>query len=157
MLLVMAGQQERCWALLRAWLCALLITLALFPFFPAVAAHTVYNVGPKIIPFVEAINGLRDGSIRVLDGRSIVGMITFPSFHATAAVLIAWGFSGIRVLKWPAILLNVLMTFTAIYVGGHYLIDILAGLVIAVVALTIVTRARFSFPPGCVFQRLRSA
>jgi membrane-associated phospholipid phosphatase len=40
-----------------------------------------------------------------------------------------------RYLRWPAILLNAAMIFATLINGGHYLIDLVGGAVVAVVAI----------------------
>ena len=70
------------------------------------------------------------------------GMVTFPSFHTTAAVLIAYAARGVRFVAIPMLVLNVLMIVSTIPEGGHYLVDVIAGLLIAIVC--IVMHARVS-------------
>jgi membrane-associated phospholipid phosphatase len=63
------------------------------------------------------------------------GIVTFPSFHAAAAVLLAWAASGIPFLRYPMIALNFLMLISAIPIGGHYAIDVIAGSLVAAVSI----------------------
>ena len=72
-------------------------------------------------------------------GEAIVGLITFPSFHAAAAVLLGWLYYGNRLLRWPFVLLNAGMALSAIVVGGHYLVDIIGGVVVAILGITVAT------------------
>jgi len=68
------------------------------------------------------------------------GMVTFPSFHTTAAVLIAYAARGVRFVAIPMLVLNVLMIVSTIPEGGHYLVDVIAGLLIAIVCIVIHAR-----------------
>ena len=65
---------------------------------------------------------MRNGSMTELGGLAYfrVGIITFPSFHASAAILLAWGFWGVRFVRWPALALNLVMTVSCPFVGAHY-------------------------------------
>ena len=58
------------------------------------------------------------------------GIISFPSFHVSSAVILAYLFRGVPVLFPLAIAVNVGMSVGALFIGGHYLSDALAGLVV---------------------------
>jgi membrane-associated phospholipid phosphatase len=45
-----------------------------------------------------------------------------------------------RLFRWPMLALNALMILAAIPVGGHYLVDILAGAATAVAAIVAVKK-----------------
>ena len=62
------------------------------------------------------------------------GIITMPSVHAAVAVLLIAGFLKTR-LALPILMLNVLMIVSTIPVGRHYVVDVVAGVVIAVIAI----------------------
>ena len=65
----------------------------------------------------------------------IEGIIVFPSFHMALAVLFGWGFWSVPYLRWPALALNLAMAAATPFSGGHYLVDLMAGGVLAVAAL----------------------
>ena len=54
-----------------------------------------------------------------------------------AAVILAWAAWPMRAIRWPAILLNGAMLVSAVPIGGHYLIDIVAGCVVAAIGISI--------------------
>lgn len=150
-LMFATGQGRRAVAFLIAWISSLLLTLAIFPFFPAVAANAWFHVGTQValpgrLSWLEILHLSRTGALRVIDSRSIVGLITFPSFHASAAVLLAWLFWGNRVLRWPFLLLNIGMGLSAIVVGGHYLIDIIGGAAVAGIGIWLAARLQPRHP-----------
>jgi membrane-associated phospholipid phosphatase len=78
---------------------------------------------------------LRDGTLRILDLSRIGGIVTFPSFHAATGILAIWGFWGIWWLRPPALIVNAGMIAATPLVGGHYFVDVLAGLVVAALAI----------------------
>jgi membrane-associated phospholipid phosphatase len=61
--------------------------------------------------------------------------VVFPSFHATLAVLCAYAARPLRILKFPLLALNLLIVLSSPAMGGHYFVDIIAGIILA--ALTI--------------------
>lgn len=122
------GMAPRGWRLIFAWGLTLLLTLAVFPWFPALGSP------PYFLDFMGTFHGSRDGSLRLLGEDALTGIITFPSFHAGAAVLLGWGFAAVPKVGRLFVALNALMFVSAI-IGGHYLVDLVAGGLIATVAL----------------------
>ncbi|MFD1611023.1 phosphatase PAP2 family protein [Sphingomonas tabacisoli] len=123
---------------------ALAVTSAVFILFPARSAIP-YWIGPDpsypaavIDQHVKVIDALRSGRLTVLDLENAIGLVSFPSFHAAAAVLFVWGCWPFPVLRLPAVTLNVAMTGTAFVEGSHYLVDILAGVLVALLAIALV-------------------
>jgi membrane-associated phospholipid phosphatase len=67
---------------------------------------------------------------------------SFPSDHATMAGAVA---AGLMLVSWrlglAAVFAALVMAFTRVYVGAHYPIDVLAGLVVGAVVATVVVLA----------------
>lgn len=76
---------------------------------------------------LQQFHGLRDGSLRVIDFSKMEGIVTFPSFHTSLAIMCIWAFWPFRLLKWPILLLNSIVIAATPSIGGHYLIDTIAG------------------------------
>jgi membrane-associated phospholipid phosphatase len=145
--LVATGKLQRLRIFLLAWALSLAVVIAIFPFVPAVGYYLHYGVPQTDMPGVyvavawrhlEILQPLRDGALRGVHFASYAGIVTFPSFHAAAAVVLAWGFYGVPVLRWPGIIVNVLMLVSSMPVGAHYIIDLVAGMIIAFGALIVV-------------------
>jgi membrane-associated phospholipid phosphatase len=71
---------------------------------------------------------------------AVVGVVSFPSFHVIWAVLSAralWPMPGLRIVGAVMALLVAVSTVTT---GWHYVVDVLAGLVMAAVALGVARR-----------------
>jgi membrane-associated phospholipid phosphatase len=73
--------------------------------------------------------------LRVLDLFHLNGVLTFPSFHAASAILYAWGAWPIRWLRPFSLLGNGAMLLSTPIGGGHFLVDVLAGIVVATAAI----------------------
>jgi len=130
----------RAWTLLLGWALALAITVSVFPFYPALGTP------PYFLDFMDTFNGARDGSLRILGKDALTGIITFPSFHAAAAVLLAWGFAGLGRPGLPFVILNVLMFWSAL-IAGHYLIDLVAGGLVAWASIRLASRVTDACAP----------
>lgn len=136
-LLVSAGREERAWRLISSVGLALLVTTAIFPFFPADGAMVHYGFSPvkgiaawRFGPVLHTIKGGEHHITLAL----MAGVISFPSFHAALGYQFAWAAWPTK-LRWPLVLVNVGMSVSAVIIGGHYLVDIIAGIVIGAAAL----------------------
>jgi membrane-associated phospholipid phosphatase len=128
-----------------AWTLSLCICLAVFPFVPALGFYLHHAVDPAAAQSVqvpaawrhaEILLPARSGALRELGWEQINGIITFPSFHAAAAVLLGWGILfAPRIVRWPMLALNALMLVSTVVIGGHYLVDVLAGCAVAGLAI----------------------
>ena len=58
-------------------------------------------------------------------------MITFPSLHAALALVFILAFAPVPLLRWIGAAVNILMIAATPVDGGHYVIDVLAGLALA--------------------------
>jgi membrane-associated phospholipid phosphatase len=91
---------------------------------------------PAIIPVAQEthlpiFHGLRDGTFRALTAMTAEGIITFPSFHAALAVIFAVALWPVPILlRWIGLALNILMIASTPIDGGHYFIDVIAGIAI---------------------------
>lgn len=128
---------------------ALGITLVVFVFAPASGIFTFHNIQPdefaNLSPIMTTnqilrLDALRNGHQSVVNGME--GLITFPSFHAVWAVLFMWVFYPIKQLRYGAIFLNLFVIASTPIVGAHYFIDLVGGVVVAVIAVC--GTARFS-------------
>jgi hypothetical protein len=77
------------------------------------------------------ISGLRDGSLRVLDLTMLMGIVSFPSFHATLAAIFIWAFGAMPRLAVPGRVWAILTIVATPVFGGHYGVDVIMGLFLA--------------------------
>lgn len=143
---VMAWQGERARArrfLATFWVAAMM-TLALFPLFPAKGALDHLWHGP--IPYMptsglyqgEIIPMLRDHTFGAIHLNALRGLVCAPSFHTVCATLFiatAWPMARLR---WVLVPMNTAMLLATPVEGTHYLTDMLMGLAVALVALGLV-------------------
>jgi membrane-associated phospholipid phosphatase len=89
---------------------------------------------------VRDLAPVREGTLRHIDLFGLAGIVTFPSFHAASAVLYAWALWPVRWIRPIALLANAAMIASTPIDGGHYFIDVLAGIAIAVVSIVVACR-----------------
>ena len=95
----------------------------------------------------------RAGVLVISNLLNLGGIVTFPSFHAASAVLYTWALWPLRWSRPLVVLVNGVMLAATPLNGGHYFIDVIAGVAIAVSAIVAARQAgrviaRLQFAPG---------
>jgi membrane-associated phospholipid phosphatase len=86
----------------------------------------------------ETLLRLRTEAALLLDFRQMEGLVTFPSFHTVLAIITAYAFRGFRFLALPAVILNGVVIISTLPEGGHHLVDVIAGAIIAISGIALV-------------------
>ena len=119
------------------------VTVVIAGFMPALSPLAHFAITPTDHPnivlavpreFEAQALALRDGSLRLIELGEAQGLITFPSFHTVVAVLLLIGFRHVPYLRWVSLILNVLMLLSIPIEGSHYLVDLIAGVGVALFA-----------------------
>lgn len=125
-----------------AFIFAALVTIAISALLPAEGVwlhYGLHSADPAIVPVSSsswpAFLGLRDGSFRQVMAVGAEGIITFPSLHAALAVILIAAFWPVPVARWISAVVNSLMLAATPIDGSHYLIDVVAGVVVAVLCI----------------------
>jgi hypothetical protein len=116
------------------WLLVISLTICgvISIFFPAECAWSFYGFEPHQVDAcrMPTLRLLRSGEIKqIVVGRTF-GIITFPSFHAAMGLILIWAFRGMKYLFPLTASINFGMICATPNIGGHYLIDVIAGLTI---------------------------
>ncbi len=128
---------------------ALVATTIISALVPAIGVYqqigldpgSLKNIDPRA--YLEQLRDLgptRDGALRHLDLLGLGGIVTFPSFHAASAILYAWALWPVRWLRPIIVAVNGVMLAATPIDGGHYFIDLGAGVAIAVLAIAAAVR-----------------
>ena len=134
--LELLGHHSQARAFLLWIIVSTIATLGIGALIPAAGAFVYYHLPvASTIGYVSQWADLRNGTLRTINPFNNQGLVVFPSFHATLAVLCAYAARPLRILKYPLLALNLLIILSSPFEGGHYFIDIIAGIVLA--ALTI--------------------
>lgn len=140
-LLVLFADARRCLCFVEAFAATAILCTVWGAFFPAMGsadrflgAHTDFGAFAHQPGdwFIAPLSALREGvpvNLR-LDG--LPGLVTFPSFHTAAGVLLIGIARGSRLFV-PALAYAILMIAATPIYGGHYFADLVAGAVIAAV------------------------
>ena len=135
--LELLGHHNQATAFLRWFIVSAIATIIIGILIPAAGAVVYYHlpVAPNTV-YISQMADLRNGTLRTINlGDSSQGLVVFPSFHTTLAVLCIFAARPLRILKYPLLALNLLIILSSPFEGAHYFIDIIAGIILA--ALTI--------------------
>ncbi|WP_407155065.1 phosphatase PAP2 family protein [Bradyrhizobium sp. STM 3557] len=142
--LPLTGYCRRTAEFILALMLALAVTCCITIAVPAIGAYHALGLVPSdylhISPggyydTAREMPLIRDGSLRLLDLSKFVGVVTFPSFHAASAILYGWALWPWRWFRPVNIFINAAMLVATPIGGGHFLIDVLAGIAVAILAI----------------------
>jgi membrane-associated phospholipid phosphatase len=124
-----------------------LVCILVSPLMPAFAMFVHLDLKPADFPnldpaaafvHVAPLAAIRDGAMQVISLEGVEGIITFPSYHAALGVIFAAAFWSVPLLRWPGLVLNGLMIAATPIDGGHYFVDVIAGIAVAALSLAAV-------------------
>lgn len=141
--LIITGQIERFQRFIAAFGIALIATVAIFVFVPAVGAFVHVDLTPSQYATLPAdsytparsLDALQSGLMKTIAINNLEGLIAFPSFHTAAAILYAWALWPVKVIRWPIIPYNAAIISTTPVSGSHYVIDVVAGVAVTLAAI----------------------
>ena len=130
------GRAERLFEFCAAYaFCLAVATTCSLPL-PAAGAFEYFHLAPVFgsrlppgsgVYWLEALHAMRSSSSVVINPLGLHGLVAFPSFHTSMALMTAAAWRDDRFLKWPMFAWNGLVLVSTIPVGGHYLVDLIAG------------------------------
>ena len=135
-----AGHLAACRRFVLAMALAALISIAISGLMPGETVFMHLGLSQASTPHVLFIEdshilALRDGTLKVVSLTDGQGIIAFPSFHAALGVILARAFWHLPWARWPGLILNLVMIVATPVSGGHYFVDVFAGLGVAALAL----------------------
>jgi membrane-associated phospholipid phosphatase len=134
--LELLGHHNQARAFLRWFMVSAIATVIIGILIPAAGAFVYYHLPvASTTGYVAQWAELRNGTLRSINPFDNQGLVVFPSFHTSLAVLCACAAWPLRILRYPLLALNLLIILSSPAMGGHYFIDIIAGIFLA--ALTI--------------------
>ena len=88
--------------------------------------------------FLPDMHRLKSGQDMAFVLSRMTGVISFPSFHTVMALSYAWCLRRTGIIGYLFASMNFAMLFSIPYFGGHYLVDIIAGVGVMLLSLGIV-------------------
>lgn len=106
--------------------------------FPALGPFKLFDIvaaGAGYLPDAERLKSGQDLNFALAH---LNGVATMPSFHTSMALAYVWGFRNTGPIGWAIALLNLVMLCAVPWIGGHYLVDMIAGAGVMLASLAIV-------------------
>jgi hypothetical protein len=154
--LPLAGYYRRSAAAICAFTLALVATTCISAMVPAIGVYGVLGLHASDFPNIQPggyYDTLRDaplvraGTLHGLNLLRLVGVLTFPSFHAASAALYLWALWPLRWLRLLLVPCNILMIAATPLAGGHYFVDVLAGIAVSAAAIAVTLRISHILSP----------
>jgi len=119
--------------MIKASLLAFAIGMPMAVLLPAVGPWYGYHTGgdPIEMKWTNEFLAIRAGQDHIT---FVAGLISFPSFHVVWAIVGACAVWEIKLLRVPAALMAIGLTLSTVTNGEHYVLDMLSGVVVAVLA-----------------------
>ena len=115
------------------------ITAALFALWPASGPWTTQNFLPTSDQAAaSAYLALLNSQAPVTIDMHNAGIVSFPSYHVVLAILSALALGSVRPLRPAAWVLAILICASTVLTGWHYGIDLIGGLLVAIISVTAV-------------------
>lgn len=124
---------------ITAYLVSAAMTLFVFALFPVAGPFIYFNhLDMPGALYAEHYLQMRNHVRSAIPMDDIRGIVSFPSLHVSSAVIITYFLRGLPVLFPLAIVVNIGMSISALFVGGHYLSEVLAGLIVGLVTIELI-------------------
>jgi len=148
LILGITGRVVRLYAFVHAFIATTLIAIVVSILCPATGPWLFLDLRPAaangFLPVTASswpvFLGLRDGTLSAVQGLHSEGIITFPSLHAALAILFSVAVWPVKGVRWSVFGLNGLMLLASPAYGSHYLVDLIAGVLLAAVCWTTFAR-----------------
>lgn len=148
------GRHRQAEEFVAAFIGTSLACIAISALLPAESAWVYFDVTDRIHPYhLEQFSALRADALREIDLRHVEGLITFPSFHAALAAILAYAARGVRLLFPLMLVANAGVVLATPTQGGHYLVDVLCGLAVAAMVVMLLRRRQAAIPAGADTMR----
>lgn len=137
--LALTGRREHLEEFMLLFIGATLLTIVVSGFFPAAGTWKFYALAGSSVDLssLSHFEPLRDGRLRDIAWDQMQGLISIPSLHAAMAVLLLYAVRATRFVRAIFIALDVAMLVSTPVDGGHYLVDVLAGVLVAAVLIAL--------------------
>ena len=142
--LALLGQVDRLERFFLAFILAAAVTIGFWAAFPSFGAAThLFSTGAIVDltgatvdrNYVQTLLALKAGLTPHIEMAQMKGLIAFPSFHTVMAVLTVYAAAAVPRGWWPVVMWNAIVLLSVPVDGGHHVVDIAAGLVLAVAAI----------------------
>ena len=140
----LTGDSRSLYQMVFVFSCSAMICSISNLFFPALGTVIYHHLSHNIMKhfpdgsgtyFLNSINIYHSRLRNTVSISDLNGVVEFPSFHAVMALIEFWFLRKITVLNFFSSLFSGMVIFSCIVIGGHYVVDIVGGLVVFLIVL----------------------
>ncbi|MHC4697399.1 MAG: phosphatase PAP2 family protein [Planctomycetota bacterium] len=134
------GDRRQLETFMLRFMFATLLTAVFFFAYPAEGPFSAYEYPPNQSQarYLEHFQALRSGESDVVTWRGAEGLITFPSFHTTWAILLALALRHRPIIFAFSAVLNAAVIAATLGTGWHYVSDVVGGALVGVIVIALV-------------------
>lgn len=127
---------DRAYEFLAVYFVAGVLCVILSGIYPAAGPWKFYGEGrPEDLAMLSHFEQLRSGRSFEMFREPGQGLVSMPSFHAMSGVLFVHALRGTLWVFRSAVVLNLFLVLATPTVGGHYFVDVIAGVVLGVILI----------------------
>ena len=119
---------------------ALVITSLISGVLPALGTFFYYKENVEAAIHIPHLLALRNGTMSTFPVLELGGIITYPSFHMVLVIILCYPYRHNKRMFPIIFTINSLMLLSIPTHGGHYLVDIIAGALVAWASIRIYER-----------------
>jgi hypothetical protein len=136
---IVARRIDRLQVYIIAFAIAVVATSAIASLIPAANAMIYADGVPRDLStlpdgghsYFPTLEGIRNGTFRIIDFQQLDGLISFPSFHTANSLLFVWVLWPMRLFRVVLVPLDLLLIAATPLCGSHYVMDIAGGAAVA--------------------------
>lgn len=126
-----------------------MITLAVWTMAPSFGAFSVYVLPDAVAAKLGLALGFDYGHDLVqmlrtgpgfISPKDLRGIVGFPSYHTLQALVLMWYARSLKMWRWPAIILNLIVLAAVPIQGGHHLVDMFGGAAVTFASISLASR-----------------
>lgn len=140
------GKIEQIYRFCLAIVIGALLTVSFWTLLPSFGAFSVYHLPAAVVRkltlvldggYAQSLMALLQNGPGHIVPANIKGLVGFPSFHTTQALVIAWYAWDLQRIRWAAIAVNLGVVISTPIQGGHHVVDLFGGLAVTVAAIAL--------------------
>lgn len=146
------GRLQSLWEFLTVGIFGVMLCMVIWFFFPSLGPTTLMTISRDVVAnaslgvtpaYGAELLRLAEFGETFLTPTKVLGLIAFPSFHTVMALMAVTYLWQVPYLRWVALAINIMMIPAILIHGGHYAVDLAAGLVVFIVTYQWVKRLRY--------------
>lgn len=136
-LLIFLQQQRRFSVYINVCMMATIVGYLIYYFYPSAGPAHIFT-SPYFTEILYSVSQrFYDVQHHIFNDQLSGGIISFPSFHTIWAICAVYSFKNYKPVFWPLLIWNSFILLATLALGTHFLVDIIASIVIMIIVIPI--------------------